>query len=50
MTGKTADVTEVHTTIVHPYIARLRKNIEKLFGDSASPISIAASQTFDNST
>jgi len=51
MVGNTADVTEVHTTIVQPYIDRLCKNIEKRLGDSTTHVSIAASlfnpQKFD---
>ena len=51
MVGNTADVTEVHTTIVQPYIDHLCKNIEKRFGDSTSHVSIAVSlfhpQKFD---
>lgn len=43
MVGNAADVNEVHTKIVQPYIDRLCKNIEKRFGDSASRISVAAS-------
>jgi hypothetical protein len=49
--GNSPDPTEVHRTIVQPYIDRLCKNIKKRFGDSASHVSIAASlfnpQNFD---
>jgi len=40
--GGDADVDNVHTTVIRPYIEQIIKNIDKRFGDAVGEVSVAA--------